>query len=54
MDISNIQDPNELLELYKQKVESIVIDFEGNLVEQDEKGNPVIAEKVSIQKKLSI
>ena len=50
MDISNIQDPNELLELYKQKVESIVIDFEGNLVEQDEKGNPVIAEKVSIQK----
>ncbi len=50
MDISNIQDPNELLELYEQKVESIVIDFEGNLVEQDEKGNPVIAEKVSIRK----
>ncbi|RED93192.1 NADH:ubiquinone reductase (Na(+)-transporting) subunit C [Marinoscillum furvescens] len=50
MDISSYEDPNALLALYDEKVESIVVDIEGNLVETDEKGNPIVAEKVNIQK----
>lgn len=50
MDISTIEDPNELLELYDRKVESLVVDYEGNEVTTDEKGNPIVAEKISIQK----
>lgn len=50
MDISAYTDPNELLELYDQKVESVVVDINGNLVETDKKGNPAVAEKVNIQK----
>lgn len=49
-DISGIEDPNEILALYDQKVESVVVDYEGNLVESNEKGEPIVAEKISIQK----
>lgn len=50
LDISAIEDPNELLSLYDQKVKSTVVDHQGNQVLKDAKGNPVIAEKVNIQK----
>ncbi|MFY0598378.1 MAG: NADH:ubiquinone reductase (Na(+)-transporting) subunit C [Cyclobacteriaceae bacterium] len=50
MDISSIEDPNELLSLYDKRVNSIVIDYMGNEIKEDKKGNPVIAEKVNIQK----
>ncbi len=49
-DISTIEDPNELLALYDQRVESIVVDFEGNIVETNAKGEPIVAEKISVQK----
>ncbi len=54
MDISSIEDPNEILSLYDQRVESVVVDYEGNLVETNEKGEPLVAEKVSIQKNYRI
>ncbi|WP_370089632.1 NADH:ubiquinone reductase (Na(+)-transporting) subunit C [Ekhidna sp.] len=50
MDISAIEDPNEILRIYGEKVKSIVVDINGNEVTTDEKGNPVVAEKVNIQK----
>lgn len=50
MDISSIEDPNEVLRLYEQKVKSIVVDINGNEVTTDKKGNPMVAEKVNIQK----
>ncbi len=50
MDISSIKDPNEILALYDKRFTSIVIDINGNPVEKDKKGNPVVAEKVNIQK----
>ncbi len=50
MDISAIEDPNEILALYDERVESIVVDFEGNLVETNAKGEPAVAEEISIQK----
>ncbi|MEM0941327.1 MAG: NADH:ubiquinone reductase (Na(+)-transporting) subunit C [Bacteroidota bacterium] len=50
MDISKITDPNELLNLYNEKVTSIIVDINGNEVKEDEKGNSLAAEKVNIQK----
>lgn len=50
MDISSIEDPKAVLTLYDQRIQSVVVDMEGNVVTEDQKGNPVTAEKVSIQK----
>lgn len=50
MDISSIEDPNEILRIYGERVKSMVVDINGNEVTTDQKGNPVIAEKVNIQK----
>ena len=50
MDISSIKDPNAILELYEKRFTSLVIDVNGKIVEKDKKGNPAIAENVSIQK----
>ena len=50
MDISGIADANEILKLYNERVQSIVVDYEGNEVTKDEKGNDIVAEKVNIQK----
>ncbi len=50
MDISAIEDPNEILRIYDEKVKSIVVDINGNEVTTDAKGNPMVAEKVNIQK----
>lgn len=50
MDISAIEDPNELLSLYDKKVKSTVVDIKGQEVTTDAKGNKAVAEKVNIQK----
>ncbi len=50
MDISSYENPNDILALYDEKVESIVVDINGDEVTTDDKGNPVVAEKVNIQK----
>lgn len=50
MDISAYKDPNQILEVYSQRVKSIVVDINGNPVEKDAKGNLLVAEKINIQK----
>lgn len=50
MDISTIEDPNEILRIYGEKVKSMVVDIDGNEITTDAKGNPIVAEKVNIQK----
>jgi Na+-transporting NADH:ubiquinone oxidoreductase subunit C len=50
MDISTIIDPNEILEIYDKRVQSVVVDINGNELTTDPKGNPYVAEKVNIQK----
>lgn len=50
MDISKIEDPNELLALYDEKVSSIVVDIDGNEVKEGKDGKPIIAEEVNIQR----
>ena len=50
MDISSIEDPNEILALYKKKVSSTVVDASGDWMEKDAKGNLLVAEKIDFQK----
>ncbi len=50
MDVSAVEDPNEILRIYSENVKSYVIDFEGNILETDAKGNPLTAEKVNVAK----
>ncbi len=40
----------EVLNLYKETIESIVVNINGEIVEQDEKGAPLIAENVDVAK----
>jgi Na+-transporting NADH:ubiquinone oxidoreductase subunit C len=40
----------EVLDLYKQRIQSLVVDINGEIVEKDAKGNPLIAEEVDISK----
>ena len=39
-----------LLDIYSARVTSLVVDFKGNVVEVDDRGNPIVAEKVNIAK----
>lgn len=50
MDISSIEDPEQILKLYKERFTSIVVDINGQPVEKDKKGNLLVPEKVNIQK----
>ncbi len=51
MDISNISDPAEIDKLYRERVKSIVVDVNGNIIDIDPAtGAAYEAEKVNIQK----
>ena len=39
-----------LLGIYSERVTSLVVDFNGNVVEVDDRGNPIVAENVNIAK----
>ena len=47
--VIEIQEGDDVLLIYKEQIESLVVDFQGNVVEQDAEGNPLIAENVSIE-----
>ncbi|EKB48173.1 NADH:ubiquinone reductase (Na(+)-transporting) subunit C [Cecembia lonarensis] len=42
--------PDEILDFYDNRITSKVVDIEGNLLEKDESGNPIIAENVNVAK----
>lgn len=50
MDISKIEDPNELLALYDEKVSSIVVDINGNEIKEGKDGKSVVAEEINVQR----
>ena len=41
---------DDVLEIYKNRINSIVVDFNGELVTKDQKGNDLVAEKVDVSK----
>ena len=40
----------QVLALYKERIQSLVVDINGDIVEKDAKGNPLVAEEVNIPK----
>ncbi len=50
MDISNLKTDKEVIDLYAQRVRSTVVDINAQPVETDERGNPMVAERINIQK----
>ena len=51
MDLESMQlKPDEVLSLYNERIESLVVDINGEPIETDEKGNPIVAENVNILK----
>jgi Na+-transporting NADH:ubiquinone oxidoreductase subunit C len=48
--VMDIQKSDDVLGIYDQKIESLVVDIEGNQVETDASGDAVVAENVSIEK----
>ena len=43
-------DPEQILSIYNERMESIVINYDNEIVENDSKGNKIIAENINIQK----
>lgn len=50
MDISNLKTDQEVIDLYAKRVKSSVVDINAQPVETDDRGNPMIAERINIQK----
>jgi Na+-transporting NADH:ubiquinone oxidoreductase subunit C len=48
--VMEVQKSDDVLGIYDQRIESLVVDIEGNQVETDASGAPVVAEDISIEK----
>ena len=48
--VMELQKTDDVLDIYEKRIESLVVDINGDVVETDESGNPLIAEDVSIAK----
>ncbi len=44
----SIEKGTDVLALYEKRISSLVVDFDGNEIKTDEKGNPILAENVDI------
>jgi Na+-transporting NADH:ubiquinone oxidoreductase subunit C len=44
----------DVLGIYEERIESLVVDYEGNIVEKDSKGNPIVPEDVNISKNFKL
>jgi Na+-transporting NADH:ubiquinone oxidoreductase subunit C len=45
-----IEKGDDILAIYDKRISSLVVDFDGNEIKTDAKGNPIVAEKVNILK----
>ena len=52
--VMEIQKSDDVLGIYEQRIESLVVDIEGNQVETDASGAPVVAENISIEKNFKL
>ncbi len=48
--VMTLEKGDDALAIYSTRIKSMVIDLEGNLIEKDRKGNPIVAENVNILK----
>jgi Na+-transporting NADH:ubiquinone oxidoreductase subunit C len=52
--VMSIDKQTDVLGIYDQRIESLVVDYTGSPVEVDEKGNPLVPENVNISKNFKI
>ena len=50
--VMEVSKTDDVLAIYDKHIESLVVDIDGNEVETDDSGSPMVAENVSIEKKL--
>ena len=48
--VMTLEKGDDALAIYSERINSMVVDIEGNLVDKNRKGNPIIAEEVNILK----
>lgn len=48
--VMEISKDDPVLDIYKKRIKSLVVDIDGNVIEKDAKGAPLIAEEVNIEK----
>ena len=48
--VMQLNKQDDVLGIYDTRIKSFVVDFDGNLIENDQKGNPIVPEKVNILK----
>lgn len=48
--VMQLKEGDDILEIYGKRINSFVIDYDGNKIEKDQKGNPIIAENINILK----
>ena len=48
--VMTLEKGDDALAIYSNRIKSMVVDIDGNLVEKNKKGNPIIAEEVNILK----
>ena len=48
--VMSLDKKTDILSIYDQRIESLAVDFKGNEIEQDSKGNPIVPEDVNISK----
>jgi len=48
--VMEVKKTDDVLSIYEKRIESLVVNINGDVVETDESGNPLIAENVSIEK----
>ncbi len=48
--VMQLSKKDDVLGIYKQRIRSVVVDYNGNYIEKDRKGNPIVAENVNILK----
>ncbi|MGE0772470.1 MAG: NADH:ubiquinone reductase (Na(+)-transporting) subunit C [Cyclobacteriaceae bacterium] len=52
--VMEIKEGDDVLGMYDRRIESTVIDYQGNEVTKDAKGNPLVAEKVDVSKNFKL
>lgn len=45
---------DDVLSIYNQRIQSFVVDYNGDLIEKDRKGNPIVPEEVNIIKNFKL
>lgn len=48
--VMTISDDDDVLGIYDKRIKSLVVDYNGNIVKTDSKGQPMVAEKVDVAK----